>query len=108
MDKTALEALLLQKRQQLESQLRSLELDEPQLLEHSDEAELIAAASQADRANKMLVEKQSLVEMLGKVNESLVKVENGSYGICEDCSVEIGKERMEAIPTTTHCIRCTS
>lgn len=106
MDKTDVESLLLQKKQQLQTQLQTLELDEPQLRGYAEEAELMSAASQAERANKFLVVKQSLVEMLGKINNSLTKVENGSYGICEGCSSEIGKERMEAIPTTTHCIDC--
>jgi DnaK suppressor protein len=30
----------------------------------------------------------------------------GSYGICEDCSRDIGAERLEALPDATRCISC--
>lgn len=31
---------------------------------------------------------------------------HGTYGICEDCSGEIGAERLEALPDATRCIGC--
>jgi DnaK suppressor protein len=32
----------------------------------------------------------------------------GGYGICEDCSRQIAKERLEALPDATRCVRCQS
>lgn len=38
---------------------------------------------------------------LKQIDAALERVENGSYGICRVTGKEIGKERLEAVPTTT-------
>ena len=40
------------------------------------------------------------------VNEALDRVEDGSFGVCEECGEEISIKRLEARPETTLCIRC--
>jgi DnaK suppressor protein len=45
-------------------------------------------------------------KLIKKIEESLVDVENGDYGYCESCGVEIGIRRLEARPTATLCIDC--
>ena len=39
--------------------------------------------------------------LLGQVDAALVRIENGSYGICEDTGEPIGLKRLEAQPTAT-------
>lgn len=43
---------------------------------------------------------------LDKIEKALRKIEDGSFGICEDCGEEISIKRLEARPETTLCIRC--
>jgi DnaK suppressor protein len=43
---------------------------------------------------------------LGKITKALVKIEDGSFGKCEECEEEISIKRLEARPETTLCIRC--
>lgn len=38
---------------------------------------------------------------LKQIDEALERVENGTYGICRITGKLIGKERLEAVPTTT-------
>lgn len=45
-------------------------------------------------------------EILARVEDALGRMEEGKYGICEDCGREIALERLEAIPYTTLCIHC--
>ena len=45
-------------------------------------------------------------EILHRVNDALQRLEEGQYGLCEDCGQEINLERLEAIPYTTLCIHC--
>ena len=40
------------------------------------------------------------------LNEALVRIENGTYGICLSCGEEIPYERLEAVPITQHCVPC--
>lgn len=43
---------------------------------------------------------------LDKIEKALRKIEDGSFGTCEECAEEISVKRLEARPETTLCIRC--
>jgi len=45
-------------------------------------------------------------KLLSKIDEALVRIKDGSYGMCEECDEEIGIKRLEARPVTTLCIDC--
>ena len=47
-------------------------------------------------------------KLIKKIDESLNNLENGEYGYCEQCGVEIGVQRLEARPTASLCIDCKS
>ncbi len=43
---------------------------------------------------------------LEKIQKALLKIEDGSFGTCEECGEEISLKRLEARPETNLCIRC--
>tara|TARA_B100001971_G_scaffold105932_1_gene97444 strand:+ start:354 stop:728 length:375 start_codon:yes stop_codon:yes gene_type:complete len=45
-------------------------------------------------------------KLLGKIGEALEHIEDGSFGFCEKCGVDIGVERLKIRPVTTYCIAC--
>ncbi|MDY6850462.1 MAG: RNA polymerase-binding protein DksA [Thermodesulfobacteriota bacterium] len=45
-------------------------------------------------------------KLIGKINEALARVEDGTFGLCESCGEPIGIKRLEARPVTTRCIDC--
>ncbi len=45
-------------------------------------------------------------KLLTKIDEAIARIDEGSYGVCEDCGEEIGLKRLEARPVTTLCIDC--
>lgn len=45
-------------------------------------------------------------KLIRKIDESLKALEQGEYGYCEICGVEIGIRRLEARPAATLCIDC--
>ena len=45
-------------------------------------------------------------KLLGKIDESLAKIEKGVYGICESCGGDISIERLEARPVAMLCMDC--
>jgi len=45
-------------------------------------------------------------KLLSKIDEALLRIDEGTFGICEDCGEEIGLKRLEARPVTTLCIDC--
>ena len=46
------------------------------------------------------------MEELNNIEASLQRIEDGSYGECEECGNEIGYPRLEVQPTATRCIQC--
>lgn len=45
-------------------------------------------------------------KLINKIDESIKLIDNGEYGYCEECGIEIGIRRLEARPTATLCIDC--
>jgi DnaK suppressor protein len=43
---------------------------------------------------------------LALIETSLERIEEGTYGQCEECGVKIPKTRLNAIPYATLCIHC--
>jgi len=43
---------------------------------------------------------------LEQIESSLERIEEGTYGQCEECGVKIPKARLNAIPYATLCVRC--
>ena len=40
------------------------------------------------------------------IEGALERIEDGSYGICEECETDIPKARLNAIPYTPFCVKC--
>jgi DnaK suppressor protein len=41
---------------------------------------------------------------LADIDEALQRMEEGTYGLCEECEEEIGAKRLEIFPTARLCI----
>ena len=44
--------------------------------------------------------------LLQRINESLEKIEKGTYGLCEECGKRISKKRLLALPYANLCYSC--
>ena len=45
-------------------------------------------------------------KLISKIKEALGRIEDETYGICEECGEDISQERLKARPVTTLCIDC--
>ena len=45
-------------------------------------------------------------KLIKKIEEALQRLEDGTFGICEECGEEIPLKRLMARPVTTLCIAC--
>ncbi|MGE0609270.1 MAG: TraR/DksA family transcriptional regulator [Pirellulales bacterium] len=43
---------------------------------------------------------------LGAIEGALERIEDGTYGDCEECGVHIPKTRLNAIPFANFCVKC--
>lgn len=41
-----------------------------------------------------------------QINLALERIDQGVYGVCVECGVNIPQARLDAVPYTTRCIRC--
>ena len=66
----------------------------------------------ADRANNsynretMFALSNTEREQLIAIDDAILRIEKGSYGICDYCDEMIGLPRLEAVPWARYCIRC--
>jgi RNA polymerase-binding protein DksA len=59
----------------------------------------------ADYETNLTIE-QDLEKVLRDVNAALVRIENGTYGVCKYCQKPIDQKRLQARPTSSSCIEC--
>ena len=107
----SLKKILLAKRialiQQMQTQLGQSLTDEQQ-------RRLEAAMDSGDQALVDLDREMgiSLQEMRNRerqmIDDALASLEEGTYGHCAECDVEISEKRLEALPFARYCIECQS
>ncbi len=103
-------AELKAEREKLVHQLRELGADEAgDLTGDVDYGEGFAdaAAATAERSEVLGIV-ENLMSMLNDVDNALLKVKDGTYGMCESCGKRIGADRLEFRPTSTRCVDCKS
>lgn len=45
-------------------------------------------------------------KIIFEVDDAMKRIEEGTYGICEDCDKLIAKRRLKAVPHARLCIKC--
>lgn len=53
-------------------------------------------------------ERQRRTERIDHIEAALLRLEDGTWGICVDCGGKIAGARMQALPTATLCVDCAS
>ncbi len=86
-------------REVLETKKELIERDEP-LPDALDQA-----ARESDLAFELRLRDREQ-KLLKKIEKALKKIEDGTYGICESCGIEIDEKRLVARPEATLCIDC--
>jgi len=101
-------ALVLDVRR-LEGELESAEAGLADLIRDSGEG---AGDDQADAGSKTFEREHEMSlannarEMLLQVTHAIARLDNGTYGACENCGKPIGKFRLQAFPRATLCLAC--
>jgi DnaK suppressor protein len=66
-------------------------------------------ADQASGNNEVHIQlrlKQTDAKILQAIEEALLRLDKGAYGVCRDCGEPIAAARLNAIPWTRVCITC--
>ena len=109
--RAALQQMLLRKRQEI---LKEIEGSLGQSLTEDQQRRLESARDVGDQALMDLDRELgiSLMEMRNRrrqaIDEALTRLNEGTYGICAECGVEISERRLEAVPFAKLCVECQS
>lgn len=68
---------------------------------HKDES-----ATEVEEYVDNLSVESNLEQRLKDVKNALQKIEDGTYGKCEECGEEIREERLEIYPSAKKCMNC--
>ncbi|RMH05623.1 MAG: RNA polymerase-binding protein DksA [Aquificota bacterium] len=100
-----LRALLLEMRERI---IRSAmeQIKDPSNVTFEGGDEIDRANIEAERYLNLQRIKTRELKLLRKIDYALMKIESGTYGICESCGALIPYERLKARPVTTMCISC--
>ncbi len=65
------------------------------------------ASSERDRELGLILNDRER-EKVHNIDDALLRMDEGEYGICEECDEEIPLGRLKVLPFTRHCVRCKS
>ena len=90
--------LLIWKEDIIRSNRATLELLQHDSAQHADIAD--RATSETDRALELRARDRQR-KLVAKIDEALTRIDNGTYGFCEDTGEPIGLKRLDARPIAT-------
>lgn len=96
----------------LQEHLQTLLAEARETVEGMHEAVKDTYADPTDRAllesnrNTTLRMRDRERKLINKVQEAIRRLDEGTFGYCEECGEYIGDERLRARPVTTLCIEC--
>lgn len=110
-EKTKIKKRLLEERERVVKEISELDEDLSKSVEESsgesthDQHMAEAAAATLSREMDLSLESNARAT-LAQIDRALHKLDEGSYGLCDNCGLEIGVGRLEIAPSSTLCVDC--
>ncbi len=99
--------LLIKKQKQVEEEMKSMEKEDPVLMDSLPEASESGTESfLADVHTRLTAMRGSLAQVSKKIQSALAKLNKGTYGSCDRCKKSIEPARLAAMPTANLCMSC--
>ena len=96
---------LMEKLDELTSRLNEIEKD----IHHKESpvsADFAEQATESENLEVLAALEDETNETIANIKNSLKRMEEGSYGVCTVCGIEIPEERIKALPYTDKCFDC--
>ncbi len=71
-----------------------------------DSSEFIDQATHETERSLRLRMQDREKKLIRKIEQALLRIDEGTFGICELCGGDIAIKRLKARPVTTYCIAC--
>src|ERR1700756_2441434 len=63
------------------------------------------ASEERDREINFILSDRERIK-INQIDDALERLDDGSYGVCESCGLDIAEERLDAMPFTRLCRDC--
>ncbi|MGP1508568.1 MAG: TraR/DksA family transcriptional regulator [Sphaerochaeta sp.] len=101
-----MEQTLLDMRSELLAKISKSDNDFRNLVGSTGTGDSVDIASDDLASKKMEAIGKMDAGRLNAVNQALVRIRNGKYGVCEMCGKKIPEDRLRAIPYALLCLPC--
>ena len=105
MTETVYRENLVRKRAEILTEQKGKSLSET-MDNNTRQGDMADKASGTNEVHIQLKLKQTDAKILQAIEEALVRLDEGSFGVCRDCGEDIAPARLNAIPWTRVCIEC--
>jgi DnaK suppressor protein len=95
--------ILEQEREHTLKELANLRSELRTEMELEDIDDVASELVERDKTQALII---SLERKLEDIEYAIKQVQEGGYGICENCGKQIDPERLEIFPETTLCVDC--
>lgn len=96
---------LIKEKENLEKQIKYYQSEDPFLSEDRDmTSTLDDDITENEGHDRLTAAKNELVGQLDKLNSTLERIDEGTYGVCSKCGEPIPGERLTAMPTAQFCM----
>lgn len=65
------------------------------------------ATAESDRSFTLRIRDRER-KLIKKIKSAIIRIDEGIYGVCDECGDDIGIKRLKARPVTKLCINCKS
>jgi len=96
---------LMEKLEDLTSRLGDLEKDIHRT-ESPVSADFAEQATETENDEVLVALEKETNETIANIKNALKRMEDGRYGSCAVCGIEIPEERIKALPYTDKCFEC--
>ncbi len=96
--------LLLKMREEIIRDINSIR--ESEHAEHNEVGDEYDLASQERERELGIIMSAQEKNKLMAIEEALRRIDEGTYGYCEECGEKISKQRLKAVPFATLCVSC--
>jgi len=76
---------------------------EERTTEPSDDMDIARSQAEVETHGSLMERSQN---MLGAIDAAAIRLEQGQYGKCEECGLDIPLNRLEALPFAACCVDC--
>lgn len=91
-------------RETLKKRLEGVSQSDPHGQPFNPDRTDLASAYQENHRNKLLIARTK--KQLIAIDKALLRIEDGTFGKCDNCGNQIAAGRLEVMPTVALCITC--